>query len=45
MHEASSHVIFGLSPLVVATAIFVIAYAVIIVDRLNRAIVALLGAA
>ena len=42
---ASSHIIFGLPPLVVATTIFVIAYAVIIIDRLNRAIAALLGAA
>ena len=45
MHEASAHTIFGLSPLFVATTIFVLTYAVIIVDRLNRAIVALLGAA
>ena len=43
--ESSSHVVFGLSPLMVATTIFVIAYAAIIVDRVNRAIVALLGAA
>lgn len=45
MHEASAQTIFGLSPLFVATTIFVLTYAVIIVDRLNRAIVALLGAA
>lgn len=36
---------FDWPPLVVATAIFVLAYAVIIADRLNRAVVALLGAA
>jgi len=43
--ESSSHVVFGLSPLMVATTIFVTAYAAIIVDRVNRAIIALLGAA
>lgn len=45
MHGTSAQVIFGWSPLLVATAILVLAYAVIIADRLNRAIVALLGAA
>ncbi len=45
MSDHSAQVIFGWSPLLVATAIFVLAYAVIIADRLNRAIVALLGAA
>jgi Na+/H+ antiporter NhaD/arsenite permease-like protein len=39
-----STVIFGLSPLWVATALFVVTYLVIMSDRLNRAIVALLGA-
>ena len=43
--ESSSHVVFGLSHLMVATTIFVTAYAAIIVDRVNRAIIALLGAA
>ncbi len=41
-HAAS--VIFGLSPLWVATALFVLTYVVIMADKLNRAIVALLGA-
>jgi len=41
-HAAS--VIFGLSPLWVATGLFVLTYVVIMVDKLNRAIVALLGA-
>jgi Na+/H+ antiporter NhaD/arsenite permease-like protein len=39
-----STVILGLSPLWVATTLFVITYLVIMSDRLNRAIVALLGA-
>jgi Na+/H+ antiporter NhaD/arsenite permease-like protein len=37
-------VIFGLSPLWVATTLFVVTYLVIMMDKLNRAIVALLGA-
>ena len=37
-------VIFGWSPLEVATVLFVMTYLVIMSDRLNRAIVALLGA-
>jgi Na+/H+ antiporter NhaD/arsenite permease-like protein len=47
MHGDPGHapsVIFGLSPLWVATSLFVITYLVIMSDRLNRAIVALLGA-
>jgi Na+/H+ antiporter NhaD/arsenite permease-like protein len=39
------HVFFGLDPMWVSTAILAITYAAIISDRLNRAIVALLGAA
>jgi Na+/H+ antiporter NhaD/arsenite permease-like protein len=39
-----SEVILGWSPLVVALAIFVLTYAVIVTERINRAIVALLGA-
>jgi Na+/H+ antiporter NhaD/arsenite permease-like protein len=38
------HVFFGLDPLVVSTVILCITYATIIWDKLNRAIVALLGA-
>jgi len=47
MHGASGHettVLFGLHPLWVATLLFVATYAVIMTDKLNRAIVALLGA-
>src|SRR5262249_18567783 len=39
------HVALGLDPILVSTAILVVTYAAIIWDRLNRAIVALLGAA
>jgi Na+/H+ antiporter NhaD/arsenite permease-like protein len=39
------HVFFGLDPMVVAAAILCVTYAVIIWDKLNRAIVALVGAA
>ena len=41
-HAAS--VLFGLSPMGVATTLFVVTYVVIMSDKLNRAIVALLGA-
>jgi Na+/H+ antiporter NhaD/arsenite permease-like protein len=47
MHGAgatSSAVIFGLSPLWVATIVFVAVYGIIMSDKVNRAIVALLGA-
>ena len=47
MHGAAGHAsaaIFGLNPLWVAMILFVGTYAVIMSDRLNRAIVALLGA-
>ena len=40
-----SHALFGWSPLVVASTIFILCYALIIVEWVNRAIVALLGAA
>ncbi|MEQ1630489.1 MAG: ArsB/NhaD family transporter [Gallionella sp.] len=45
MHETSSvlHTIFGLDPLWLASIIFVLTYIVIISERINRAIVALLG--
>src|SRR5215475_1098364 len=39
------HVFFGLDPMVVSTTILCVTYAVIIWDKLNRAIVALIGAA
>nr|MDQ2693774.1 ArsB/NhaD family transporter [Pseudomonadota bacterium] len=38
------HVIFGWDPLWVATLLLVLTYAVIITERINRAIIALLGA-
>ena len=41
---AAPALIFGMSPLWVATALFVLTYVVIMSDKLNRAIVALLGA-
>ncbi|MEO8674504.1 MAG: ArsB/NhaD family transporter [Casimicrobiaceae bacterium] len=47
MHGDAGHaagVILGLDPLLLATALFVVTYLVIMSDRLNRAIVALLGA-
>lgn len=39
-----SEVIFGLSPLVVSLAIFVFTYAIIVTEKINRAIIAMLGA-
>jgi Na+/H+ antiporter NhaD/arsenite permease-like protein len=47
MHGAqgSAHVLFGLSPLWVAAILFVGTYVVIMSDKVNRAIVALIGAA
>jgi len=39
------HIFFGLDPMMVSTVILCITYAVIIWDKLNRAIVALIGAA
>src|SRR6476646_11227835 len=44
-HGFEPHIIFGLNPLAVSTLILVLTYAVIIWDRFNRAVVALLGAA
>ena len=39
-----SEIIFGLSPLVVSLTIFVLTYAVIVTEKINRSVVALLGA-
>src|SRR5712692_10187685 len=44
-HSFVPHVFFGLDPMAVSTVILLVTYAVIIWDKLNRAIVALLGAA
>ncbi|MGZ5882006.1 MAG: SLC13 family permease, partial [Xanthobacteraceae bacterium] len=38
------HIFFGLNPMMVSTVILCVTYGVIIWDKLNRAIVALLGA-
>ena len=43
-HQAVSHVIFGWDPLWVSTILFVTTYAVVVSERVNRAIVAGLGA-
>ncbi len=43
MHNEAIHTLFGLNPLWLATGIFIATYAVIISERINRAIVALLG--
>jgi Na+/H+ antiporter NhaD/arsenite permease-like protein len=45
MHEHVSNIYFGLNPMWVATCILAITYAIIISEKINRSIVALLGAA
>jgi Na+/H+ antiporter NhaD/arsenite permease-like protein len=42
--EAASHIYFGMNPMWVSTAILAITYAVIMSEKVNRAIVALVGA-
>jgi Na+/H+ antiporter NhaD/arsenite permease-like protein len=42
--EAASQTIFGLHPAWVATILLILIYALIIAERLNRSIIALLGA-
>ncbi|MDI3470124.1 MAG: putative anion permease [Pseudolabrys sp.] len=42
--EAASHVYFGMNPMWVSTAILAVTYAVIMSEKVNRAIVALVGA-
>ena len=44
MHGYTPHIFFGLDPMAVSTVVLLVTYAVIIWDKLNRAIVALLGA-
>lgn len=45
MEEAATgHVLFGLDPLWLSTALLILTYATIMTEKLNRAIVALLGA-
>lgn len=43
-HSAISHVFFGLDPLWVSTCLLLVTYAVIITEKINRSIIALLGA-
>jgi len=43
-NEVANHVIFGMDPFWLSTVIFVATYVAIITDRINRAIVAGLGA-
>ena len=45
MTHAASHIWFGLNPMWVSTCVLLATYAVIISEKINRAIVALLGAA
>ena len=42
--ELGSHIIFGWNPLWVSSILFVVTYAVIVSEKVNRAIVSLLGA-
>jgi len=44
LSDAAPHVLFGLDPLWVATVILVATYAAVITERVNRAVVAILGA-
>jgi Na+/H+ antiporter NhaD/arsenite permease-like protein len=44
VQEASQSVIFGLDPLWLATTVMIVTYGVIISEKLNRSIIALLGA-
>ena len=43
-HGAPAHVLFGLDPMWVSACLLVVTYAVIITERINRSIIALLGA-
>jgi len=42
--EVSDHVVFGWDPLWVSSVLFIVTYAVIVSEKVNRAIVSLLGA-
>ena len=44
MHAAHATVIFGLNPLWLATVVMIVTYGIIISEKLNRSIIALLGA-
>ena len=41
---AASHVLFGLNPILVSTLLLAVVYAIVITDKINRSVVALLGA-
>jgi Na+/H+ antiporter NhaD/arsenite permease-like protein len=43
-HAAAAHVLFGLNPMWTATIVLVATYAVIMSEKVNRAVIALLGA-
>src|SRR5829696_7079697 len=43
-HGAASHVLFGLDPMWVSACLLVVTYGTIITERINRSIIALLGA-
>jgi hypothetical protein len=42
--QAASHVYFGLNPMWVSTCILAVTYATIMSEKVNRAIIALVGA-
>lgn len=42
--EFVQHIIFGLDPLIVSTAILIFAYFFIVTEKINRAVIALIGA-
>jgi Na+/H+ antiporter NhaD/arsenite permease-like protein len=44
MHESASHVLFDLNPFWLSLALFTATYIAIVTERLNRAIIALIGA-
>src|SRR5207237_1272337 len=42
-HSAAAQIYFGLDPMLISTVVLLITYAAIVLDKINRAIVALLG--
>ena len=44
MGHGTSQVLFGLNPMWVSTGVLLVTYAVIISEKINRSIIALLGA-
>lgn len=43
MHTETTSAMFGLSPLLLSLAVFVLTYAIIVTEKINRSIIALLG--